>query len=76
MGVSSPVSPKQRLGTASPQTESPKCTELGGPVGLGPEARQVLSRATGNRTDLDADLSYRVYYVQRGQGALELAREL
>ena len=55
MGVSSPVSPKQRLGTASPQTEPPKCTELVGPVGLAPRS---VARATGDPTDLDADFSY------------------
>ncbi len=38
MGVTWPVSPKQRQGTAAPQTESGKCAELGGPVELGPRS--------------------------------------
>ena len=42
----------------APQTESAKCTELGGPVGLAPRSVAGVDPATGDPTDLDADLSY------------------
>ena len=40
----------------APQTESAKCTELGGPIELGPGS--VPGSSPGDRIDLDVGLSY------------------
>ena len=56
MGVTWPVSSKRRLGTADRVGEVYRGRWS---RRAGSEKRaQVLRRATGNRTDLDADLSY------------------